>query len=376
MTPERIPLLIPDMPDADRLLPWLRRIDAARWYSNFGPLNREFEAALEAGFGGARSQAACTVANCTLGLELALTALGLPRGSRVLVPAFTFIATASAVLRAGLVPVLADIDAASWLLTPEFARRALASTKVSCVMPVATFGAPQDASAWDKFSAETGVPVLIDAAGAFGNQQGGELVKVVFSLHATKSLGAGEGGFVIARDHAWVSRFRQMTNFGISLPPDNAWTPGSATLPGSNAKLSEYHAAVGLAALQLWHERRVRRQQLSAAFLRMLADACPAVMPQQRPADGAYTIMAVALPDGADGDRVGASLAGSGIETRLWYYPLLVDQPAFSGIDAAMPLVNSRRLAGRVLGLPFHPGLSEGQLQRVSSALAAALRAS
>ena len=127
---QRIPLLVPDMPLAAEIAPYLARIDAARWYTNFGPLVRELEAALAARM---QAQAAApgplhlvSVANCTVGLELGLQALGLPAGALVLLPSFTFVATATAVLRAGMLPAAADVDGASWLLTPALAREAIA----------------------------------------------------------------------------------------------------------------------------------------------------------------------------------------------------------------------------------------------------------
>ena len=91
--------------------------------------------------------------------ELALSALGLSPGARVLIPALTFVATATAVLRAGLRPVVADVDAESWLLTPRIAERALAAVRCDCVMPVTTFGCAQDAAAWDDFSERTSLPI-------------------------------------------------------------------------------------------------------------------------------------------------------------------------------------------------------------------------
>src|SRR5689334_13977749 len=101
----RIPLLVPDMPSADELLPYLRRIDASRWYTNFGPLVDELERELRESLGEASQAALTTVANCTLGLELALAASGLAPGARVLLPALTFVATGMAVRRAGYTPV-------------------------------------------------------------------------------------------------------------------------------------------------------------------------------------------------------------------------------------------------------------------------------
>ena len=98
--------MMPSLPTADDLLPYLRRIDANRWYSNFGPLVGEFEARIAASFAGAGDCHVVSVSSCTAGIELALRALSLPAGAPILVPALTFIATASAVRCAGLSPVV------------------------------------------------------------------------------------------------------------------------------------------------------------------------------------------------------------------------------------------------------------------------------
>ena len=212
-----IPLLVPSMPTAQELLPWLEKIDHNRWYTNYGPLNAQFERELARIIPCAGELALTTVSNCTVGLELALTELGLAPGARVLIPAITFVATGTSVLRAGFVPVLADVDPDTWLMTPDIARRALAQGPLDAVMPVSTFGLAQDVAARDEFSDQTGLPVVIDAAGAMGNQGVGRRTTVVFSLHATKSLGCGEGGVVASRDAGLIGRIRRATNFGIDL---------------------------------------------------------------------------------------------------------------------------------------------------------------
>jgi dTDP-4-amino-4,6-dideoxygalactose transaminase len=363
----RIPLLVPDMPDADALLPYLRRIDGARWYTNFGPLVREFEAALSACLDAGDPPGLVSVSNCTSGLELSLLAMGLPAGARVLVPSLTFVATATAVLRAGCVPVAADVDPESWLLTPAIAREARKHRDIAAVMPVATFGAPQDAGAWDRFTAETGTPVLIDAAGAFGNQGVGSSTAVVVSMHATKSLGIGEGGFVAARDQSFLDEVRRLSNFGIRLPS------GIVGQAGTNAKLSEYHAAVGLAALARWPERARVRRELGARYRGMLDLRCAKAKRQRRPDEGVYTIMALSLPAGVDADKVMSSLSAANIETRRWYHPLIPDHPGLHRTEVAGDLARARSLSGRILGLPFHADLSNEDIDRVCTTLASTL---
>ena len=362
-----IKLLVPDLPRADALAPYLARIDAARWYSNFGPLVRELEDRLGGHF--APEDRVVTLASGTAGLELVLAALGLPDGARVLLPDFTFVATATAIMRAGLRPVVGDVDPKSWLLTPAVARRSIAARAVDAVMPVATFGCPQDADAWDRFSAETGLPVVIDAAGAFGNQRAGARTHTVFSLHATKALGAGEGGFVVSRDAALIDRIRRLSNFGIDV------ATGIVDRPGTNAKLSEYHAAVALAALATWSERAAARRAKWRELLEVMSEACPALVAQDRPRDGTYTIAPVLLPAQAVPEAVIDALTQAGVQTRRWYCPPLSRHPGFATVERAGPLDGVAAVSGRVLGVPFHLDLTRADLQRVFGALARAIAA-
>lgn len=360
---------MPVLPVAGELRPFLERIDAARWYTNFGPLALELEEELlkrlragqEAPIFGA------SLSNCTVGLELSLAALALKPGARVLVPALTFVATAAAVARAGYEPVICDVDPDSWLLTPEIARRAAAQVAVDAVMPVSTYGCAQDAAGWDAFSEASGLPVVLDAAGAFGNQRAGPRIALVFSLHATKVLSAAEGGFVACADAAFVARVKRLSNFGIRSPG------GFVDEPGTNAKLSEYHAAVGLAMLQRWEEHAQKRIELHRLYLRALAQTCPAITLQRRAADGVYSIMPVLLPKGAAAAEVGEALSAQGIETRRWYCPTLEQHPAFAKCQVAGSLEVVHKLGERLLALPFHLYLEPGDVTVVCERLRAAL---
>jgi len=355
---KKISLLIPDMPSAEEVRPFLERIDKTRWYTNFGPLVKEFEAALQMQFESAYP--VVTTSSGTAALELALSALCLPKGSAVLAPAFTFVATISSIIRAGLEPVLADVDSESWVLTPEIARRALDNFPIKAVLPVATFGCPLDQHGWDAFCRETSIPVLIDAAGAFGNQSPCSTAAVVFSLHATKALGAGEGGFVIANNTALIQRIRKLTNFGIDP------SAGTVSIPGSNGKLSEYHAAVGLAALRSWPERKRLRQRAWHTYAATLRTHWEKVILQSRPENGAYTISTVRLPRDIDPEETATRLASFGIETRRWYYPLINEHEAFRRLRCASDLTVARALAGRILGIPFHLQMTEADFEYVA----------
>ncbi|MBR0567230.1 DegT/DnrJ/EryC1/StrS family aminotransferase [Azoarcus sp. L1K30] len=363
-----IPLLRPTLPDANRLLPWLRKIDAAHWYSNFGPLVREFEARIGELFGSSAPDTPVVVslASGTAPLELGLAAMRLPPGSAVLLPAFTFPATAGAVVRNGLRPVFCDVDPHTWCLTPDLARAALAHVQAAAILPVATFGVTQDVDAWDALAEEAGVRILIDAAGAFGNQRPGRHCALAFSFHATKPFGIGEGGALVCHDAQLAGRVRVLSNFGFSH--------GMVEAVGTNAKLSEYAAAVGLAQCERWPQLQARRHALWQKYAAMLASIDGIRLQQGAALPGLPANVVVRVA--GDSEHVVAALARQGIETRRWYCPPLHRHPAFAhhdlvGADGGPILVATEALAHSVVGLPWYAEMTPVQCRRVAVALEA-----
>ncbi|SDZ41979.1 DegT/DnrJ/EryC1/StrS family aminotransferase [Delftia lacustris] len=370
---DALPLLLPDMPSPQDLLPWLQRMHAARHYSNFGPLVRELETRLCQRFSVEEKQLT-TAANATLGLELVLKALDLPPGAHVLLPTFTFVATATAVLRAGLVPVLTDVVPCNWMLTPEIARAACARERIDAVLPVATFGMPHDMRGWQLFEEDFGVPVVIDAAAAYGSQwlQGAQGT-LVFSLHTTKSLPAGEGGLVVSTRPGLAAQVRQLSNFGINLDPSADLPVGMLASTGTNAKMSEYHAAIGLASLQSWEARARQRRGLQVAMMAELGEVSGHRLGWQSQGAGgplmAPTLLCARLPDEASRIALEHACQQVGIVTRRWYQPLLHCMPALSGQCIVLPAPSAQAIAGTLLGLPFFLGMTPEQRTKVSSAV-------
>lgn len=370
-----IPLLVPDMPAPEVLMPYLERIHARRHYSNFGPLVCELEARLTELFQtpGGPPVSVTTVSNATLGLELVLAAVDRPRPLRVLVPALTFVATATAVLRIGHVPVIADVDLDTWLLTPGIAEDTLRSTPFDVVMPVASFGAPQDLHGWSRFERDYGIPVIVDAAGAYGSQwHAGNSGTAVFSLHATKSLPAGEGGFVVSTDAALVRKVRQLSNFGINLNVDSDMPVGCLGSVGTNAKMSEFHAAVALASLEVWEARAALRRDLHASLRERLDAACSGRLRWQALAQpqAAPTMLCVRLPSAEMRAEVEARCAAAGVGTRRWYQPLLGTMLAITERCVLLPTPNADAIAADMLGLPFFPGMCKEHQQKVMRLMA------
>ena len=197
-----------------------------------------------------------TTANATVGITVALLARRVPAGSLCMVPSWTFAATPHAARAAGLTPWFHDVDRRTWALNPYQVMETLKgmSRPVGAMIVVSPFGAPIDIDAWQEFEDRTGIVVVVDRAAGFDTTRPGRIPQVV-SLHATKILGAGEGGFIATTDTRLLERLRAACNFGFQ-------GSRNAMLPALNAKMSEYHAAVGLASLAWWRETRQQHARI------------------------------------------------------------------------------------------------------------------
>lgn len=361
----KIKALEPDLPRLADLTPLLSEIDQTRWYSNFGPLNDRFEQEiLKTLDWGVAAPVCSTASNATLALRLAFQAEKLPAGGKVLLPAISFPATLLAIQEAGLTPVIADVDPDLWELTPQIAQTALAEGDYAAVMPVTVFGYPVDASAWNRFAVDHGVKVILDAAPAFGQQPIADCVSAVFSLHATKPLGIGEGGLYVSSNADAIAEFRQLSNFGFDLSRGQVASEG-----GTNAKLAEMMAAVGLLQLDrrgdIWARRRAILDQYQSLLagtpisFRVGTDLCvPA------------TLMVDA---GSHKPAIQRALKAAAIQSRDWYLPPLHRHPAFGSVARAGDLMTSEALQTRLMGLPFHGFLTAADIDAVAETLKSAL---
>jgi dTDP-4-amino-4,6-dideoxygalactose transaminase len=363
MAAPAIPVMAPRLPDAAALMPYLEEIDVNRWYSNFGPLLRRFEARLADHFDLPKDGVAC-VGNCTVGLMLALMAVARERGGYCIMPSFTFVASAHAVLAAGLIPLFIDVDSQSWTVTPASVTEAVRSADrpVAAALVVSPFGAPVDVAAWDEFAAHSGIPVVIDAAAGFDGANAGKAPLVV-SFHATKVMGMGEGGAVLSRDAAVIRSIAAASNFGFHDSRE-------AKVAGFNGKLSEYNAAVGLASLDAWPATR----RMLAQLTRLYADALNGIGNiSLSPAFGAGWVSSTCniAFDRPVVEAVMGALADAGIDSRQWWSKGCHREPAFAGFPHRDLFVTDD-LGRRVLGLPFHEALSEQDIERVVAIAASA----
>jgi dTDP-4-amino-4,6-dideoxygalactose transaminase len=370
---EEIQVLRPKLPEAKQLLAYLQRIDASRIYSNRGPLSAELEHRL-ARYLALREGSVICASSGTAALEGAILATA-GRASLerpvALLPSFTFVATAVAAEACGFRVHFVDVDAESWTLDPSALAAHPLLAQTGLVIPVAPFGRPITQSPWCAFRERTGVTVVIDAAASFDLLPGaaGDYIgpiPLALSFHATKSFGVGEGGAVISTDQAEMTRVVQALNFGF-------YGDRESRCASTNGKMSEYHAAVGLAALDGWHAQRSAlavvvesyRQRMESEGLAQLFLGAPDI-------SLSYALLRCASANSCSGSQT--ALNESGIDTRLWYGGGLHHHSYFA-TRSRDDLPETDRIAGTLLGLPMAPDLTESQIARVVAAAAQCLRA-
>ena len=316
-----------------------------------GPKVAEFEAELARA---CEVEHAIAVSSGTAALHLAVLALGLEPGDEVLVPAYTFPATANVVALAGLKPVLVDVDPETMNVDPA---RIEVGPRTKAVLAVHLFGRPAPLD-----ELPDGLLVLEDAAGALGARRGGRAcgglgVLGCLSFHPRKIVTTGEGGAVTTNDSAIADEARSARNHGWRslVPPD---MPEA----GLNYRLSDILCAVGLPQIRRLDDLLAQRTRVAEGYAERLREL-PALLPRADDGDvhgwQAYVIQV------DDRDRILAALRAQRIEAQIGTYALhqlgaYRDQGDFPG---------AARVFERALALPFHTRLSDGDLDRVAEAL-------
>ncbi|MGH7361532.1 MAG: DegT/DnrJ/EryC1/StrS family aminotransferase [Candidatus Methylomirabilales bacterium] len=309
------------------------------------------------------------LASGTDALHLTLRAAGIGPGDEVILPAFTFIATAEAVSYLGAIPVFCDVDPRTFTLDPKRAEEAI-TPRTRALLPVHLYGLPADLETLGALAARHGLALIEDAAQAIGAERGGRRAGSVglagcLSFYPTKNLGAyGDAGMVVTNDATIVARIRQLRNHGSQGRYHHEEV-------GFNSRLDELQAAilrVKLRHLDRWTERR---RQIAAAYTAELA-ATPLTLPAE-PAGTrhVYHQYTVRPPER---DRLHEALNAAGIRSMIYYPVPLHRQRAYAPLgygEGSLP--ESERAARQVLSLPCYPQLTDGQVERVCRTLATVL---
>lgn len=368
---DKIPFLKPNLVTSQSFAHHLEGIDQRHMYSNFGPLNSLFERRIiDEFFDG--TGAAATVANATLGLMLAISAMKRSKGRYALMPSFTFAATPLAAMWCGLEPYFVDIDEDEFCMRGDLLQETVEKLgdDVAVAVPYAAFGVNLDLAIYRALH-EQGIPVVIDAAASFGaSDSQGQFGKdfpgaVIFSFHATKSFPIGEGGLVYSESPLTIGEVRRASNFGFSEDR----TCGAL---GLNAKLSEYAAAVGLATLDVFPEKIKMRLHIYDLYVERLKDAGLLNVGwrgQKISGTVPFQFMTLLCPEDRSRQNYVDKLAQAEIDSRTYFSPPCHMQAQFSQAKST-PLHTTEQIAKRVISLPLWEGMTESEVARIVDGLA------
>lgn len=306
-------------------------------------------------------------ANGTLPLMVALKALGLEHGEVVTTP-YSFVATSHALLWSGMRPVFADIEPERCTLSPECAERVI-TERTRAIMPVHVYGLPCDVEGFESLGRKYGIPVIYDAAHAFGVRMHGSSLlgwgdMASLSFHATKVFNTVEGGALVCRSAEMKRKIDRLKNFGFA---------GETSIVGIgiNGKLDEVRSAWGLLNLKRVDEAIERRAKLSALYRRRLADT-PGVrmLPEPDGVEHNYSHFPVFITEEypLSRDELYESLKAEGINGRRYFYPLITDFEPYAAMLASQSvhdIPNAREAASQVICLPLYPELREEEVRRI-----------
>ena len=335
--------------------------------SGMGPKVLEFEKDF-AHYVGAKHAVAFNTG--TAALHSAVLIAGVKPGDEVIIPSFTFHATAEVVLMAGAEPVFADIDPDTYTITAETVEAVMTrNTKV--IMPVHLYGLPADLDPLKKLARERGLTLIEDAAQAHGAEYDGSKVGSIgdmtcFSMYAGKNMTTGEGGMVTTNDDDYSERLRMVRSHGEERP---YWP----TTVGNNYRMTELLAAVGIAQLSKlpsFLERRRKNAQFFSEKLGMLGKVVPPKEPERR--RSAWYLYTLRLRGANAGKRnkVIEKLRSRNIEAAVYYESPLHLLPLYRERSTSRrPLPETEKACRQVFSLPVHPRLSEPELEYIFDTL-------
>lgn len=340
------------------------------WVSSEGPFVRRFEERFAARLGRRYAVAVC---NGSCALDLAVAALGIGEGDEVILPTFTIVSCAAAVVRSGATPVLVDSNPATWNMDVARLEERI-TRRTRAIMVVHIYGLPTDMDPVMDLARRHGLRVIEDAAEMHGQTYRGKACGSfgdvsTFSFYANKHVTTGEGGMVATDDKDIAERCRYLAN--LCFRPDRRFVHEEL---GWNMRLSNLQAAIGLAQLERLDENLARKRRMGRRYTDCLADLPDLQLPVPRTeyAESVYWVYGVVL-----GDKVpfGAKeamerLGREGVGTRAFFWPMH-EQPVFRkmGLFTADSFPVAERIARRGFYLPSGLGLTDSQMDQVAKAV-------
>jgi perosamine synthetase len=348
------------------------------WISSEGPFVRKFEESVAAVAG---QRYGVAVVNGSAALDVAVAALRIGPGDEVILPTFTIISCASAIVRAGATPVVVDADPGTWNLDPSKLEAAI-TPRTKAIMVVHIYGLPVDMDPVIEIARKRGLKVIEDAAEQIGQvyysrQSGGSQMigsfgdVSTFSFYPNKHVTTGEGGMVLVSDDALADRCRALRNlcFGAKrrfVHEELGW----------NFRMSNLQAAVGVAQMEVLSRTLAKKRQIGAWYDELLKDVGAIDRPLRRTAyaENIYWVYGIVLKEQVpfDAEEAMRRLASAGVGTRSFFWPMheqpvLRRQGLFQGVECPV----AERLARRGLYIPSGVALTREQAEQSAAAVRA-----
>ena len=349
------------LPSIEKYKKYIDKIYAGGWVTNNGPLVRELEERL-AEYLGVRN--IVLVSNGTAALEIAYRTLGI-EGFAITTP-FSFVATTSSLVTNGILPIFADIDPETLNLDPKNIE-ALITPHTYAIVPVHVFGNACEVEEIDAIAKRHDLKVIYDASHAFGIQYRGESLLnhgdiSTLSFHATKLFHTIEGGALIINDDKLVEKARYLINFGIE-------NPESIPELGTNAKMNEFEAAMGLCMLDEMEEVFEKRREVYERYEREL-EGWVGFQKHNPDATRNYGYFPIVLKSEEETLNLQKALNEKRIFPRRYFYPSL---DTLGYIEPKQYAPVSRDISSRILALPMYPELKESEQMKIIQTICSTL---
>ena len=361
----------PNVSHQDRLLARISDILDRKWLTNGGPYVQKFEKRIAETVGVKHCIAMC---NATVALEIAIRALGL--SGEVIIPSFTFVATAHALQWQEITPVFCDIDPHSLCLDPRQVEKMI-TPRTTGIIAVHVYGRPCDVDALSEIASRRNLKLLFDSAHAFGCSANGRMIgsfgdAEVFSFHATKFLNALEGGAVVTNNDELAQKMHMMKNFGFTGYDQTEYI-------GINGKMNEVSAAMGLTSLESMDEilainhrnyKRYERELTTVEGISLLR------YDETEKCNYQYIVLKVdERKTRINRDQLVMVLHAENVLARRYFYPGCHQMEPYRSYfpHAGLLLPNTESLTQRVLCLPTGSSVSESDIERICKIIALAV---
>lgn len=367
----KIPFIKPVFPSSQDISRDYEAIVKSNWFTNFGPYEVELSQKV-ADYVGNNSYAT-TVSNCTVGLEIAISHLFDKSKKLVIMPSFTFVAGAEALIKNGYTPLFIDIDKNTWQPNIDYAKEIIQKKRdnIAGILLCNVFGVGNvDVGEWELLANEYNLSLIIDSAAGFGSVYSGD-EKLgargdceVFSLHATKPFSVGEGGLITSRNSKLIKKLRSLQNFGFD-------SDRVVHDIGTNAKMQELNCAIGIRQLTVLSDRLKKRQKLFMYYANRLTAIGFTL--QQNADKSTVAFISALAPVDFNIDQAYIHLHENGVEARRYYTPALHQQFAISRLSVydSHALQVTEDICKRILSLPLIESMSKSDIDFIVDLLEA-----